>query len=280
MKIGMNLLLWTDTPTHKHAPLLEKIKNWGFDGIEVPISPMSDEDIRYLSKTCDDLGLGRNTILALDAATADPANPDKKLRQAAVDQIRRTVDQTLAIGGNLIVGPLFQGLGRFTGKAPTAEEWGWSSETIRQAAEYAESAGVRLALEPINRFEMYIVNTVADGARFVEQVGMKNVGLLVDTHHGNIEENHTAAAWKDVAKHIFHVHISENHRGIPGSGQAIPTEIFSTLHEIGYDGWLNIEAFGENVPGLISRLHLWRPFTPVADDIAIQGFQFIRQHLS
>lgn len=280
MKVGMNLLLWTDHITaREHKPLITKIKEWGFDGVELEIAPITREDIKELSQHCDELGLGRTTILALDASIADPASADKKLRDSAVEAIKSAVDKTREVGADLLVGPLFQGLGRFSGQAPTEEEWKWSVDTIRSAAEYAQRAGVRLALEAINRFEMYIVNTVADGARFVEMVDMPNVGLLVDTHHGNIEEVDTAQAWSQHAKHIFHVHISENHRGIPGNGQAIPASIFDTLKEIGYDGWLTIEAFNQSVPGLIPRLHLWRQFAEKDEDIAILGNEFIRKHL-
>jgi D-psicose/D-tagatose/L-ribulose 3-epimerase len=170
-------------------------------------------------------------------------------------------------------------LGRFTGTAPTETEWQWATETIRKAAEHARQIGVRIAIEPLNRFEMYMVNTVSDGARFVKQVGMDNVGLLVDTHHGNIEELNVAEAWKEISQHIFHIHISENHRGIPGSGHAIPDSIFTAIKEMGYDDWVTIEAFNQAVPGLIPRLHLWRSFAPQDSDIATKGLQFIKSHL-
>lgn len=273
-------MLWTDhVIAREHKPLISKIKEWGFDGVEFEIAPMINQDIIELSQYCDELELERTAILALDAAVADPASADKKLRDSAVEAIKSAVDKTRKIGSDILVGPMFQGLGRFSGKAPTKDEWKWSVETIRKAAEHAQEGGVRLALEPINRFEMYIVNTVADGARFVEMVDMPNVGLLVDTHHGNIEEENTAQAWIANAKHIFHVHISENNRGIPGKGQAIPDSIFQALKEIGYDGWLTIEAFNRSVPGLIPRLHLWRQFAEKDEDIAILGNKFIRKHI-
>jgi D-psicose/D-tagatose/L-ribulose 3-epimerase len=280
MKIGMNLLLWTDAPNFRdHADLLRRIKQWGFDGVEFPVAPMNASDVRDFAGLCDELGLGRSTILALDAAAADPASPDRALRQAAVEQIGQALELTKTLGGSLLSGPMFQGLVRFSGQAPTPEEWGHAVETIRKAGEHAAELGIRIALEPLNRFEMYIVNTMADAVRFVQDVGLANVGLLADTHHSNIEEPNTAESWEAAAQHIFHVHISENHRGIPGSGHAIPPEVFRTLRKIGYDDWLTIEAFGQSVPGLMSRLHLWRPYITDDEQAARQGLEFIRKQL-
>ena len=281
MNVGMNLLLWTDRPTAaEHGPLLEKLKTWGYDGVEFPTAGMTPEDIREMARRCDDLGLGRTTILALDAAQADPASSDAALREAAVTEITRVVDQAVAIGASILAGPLFQGLGRFTGTAPTESEWQWAQDAIRQAGEYAAEHDVQLALEPLNRFEMYMVNTMADGARFVRGVALDNVGLLADTHHSNIEENDTIAAWQDVVEHIVHVHISENHRGIPGSGHAIPPALFGMLEQQGYTVWLTIEAFGLGVPGLIPRLFLWRMTAPNEDAVAEQGLRFLRERLA
>ncbi|MCL6443759.1 MAG: sugar phosphate isomerase/epimerase [Alicyclobacillus sp.] len=280
MKIGMNLLLWTDRPTFgEHRTLIPTLKSWGFDGVEFPIASMSSSDILNFARLCDDLGMGRTAILALDAGEADPASSDARLRQAANDEIRRTADKAKVLGADIIVGPLFQGLGRFTGQAPTRDEWNYAVETIRQAASYAATMSISLALEPLNRFEMYMVNTMSDGALFVEEVGLRNVGLLADTHHGNIEEEDVARAWEKVGNYIYHVHISENHRGIPGSGHAIPLSIFETLQKIRYAGWLTIEAFGNRVPGLISRLHLWRTLAQREEDIARLGIDFIRRNL-
>jgi len=280
MKIGMNLLLWTDSPhADEHRAIFEKIKGWGYDGVEIPIDSVDGTNVRAISKQLDALHLQRTTISALDAAVADPSSRDPSLRRAAVSAMKNYVEKTRDIGADLLSGPLFQGLGKFTGQAPQLDEWKYAVETIREVGEFAQTLNVKIALEVLNRFEMYIVNTVADGARFVRDVGLSHVGLLADTHHGNIEESNTARAWESVAEHIFHVHISENHRGVPGSGHAIPKEIFEVLKAISYNGWVTIEAFGQTVPGLMSRLHLWRTFAEHNDDAARLGIEFVRNSL-
>jgi len=280
MKIGMNLLLWTDNPNVvEHKSLLQKIKAWGFDGIELPIDGLNSESASELGAALDELNLKRTTISALDATMADPASQDARLRRAAVETLKRNVEHTKAIGAELMCGPLFQGLGRFTGRGPEAVEWNYAVETIREVGEYAQTLGVNIALEPLNRFEMYIVNTMADGVRFAREVNLPNIGLLADTHHGNIEENDVADAWLKASSHIMHVHISENNRGVPGSGHAIGSNIFQTLEQIRYDGWLTIEAFGQTVPGLIPRLHLWRSYSEHNDDAARLGLAFIQNRM-
>jgi len=281
MRVGMNVLLWTDKPDpSRHLGLLQSIKEWGFDGAELPADNMDPADARAFGLILKELGLGCSTIAALDAAVADPASPDPRLRQGALDTLKLAIENTHALGGNVLCGPLFQGLGRFSGRGPQPDEWDYAVQTLRAAGEYAAGLGIKLALEPINRFEMYMVNTLGDGVRFVRQVALPNVGLLADTHHGNIEELSVPDAWREAAEHIVHVHISENNRGVPGSGHAVPKDVFDVLKEVGYKGWLTIEAFGQQVPGLIPRLHLWRDYAAHPDDAARLGVQYIRHHLT
>lgn len=277
MKVGMNLLLWTVHPTVKeHRTLFENLRDWGYDGIEFPIADVSRTEAGDLKKLVDDLGMECTTVLGLDVSKADPASGDAKLRNAALEAIKRAVDITVTLGSDLLAGPIFQGLGQLSGRPPTADEWRRSVDVIRASAEYAADNNVRLALEPLNRFEMSLVNTVADGARFCLDTGIPNVGLLVDTHHSNIEECDTASAWRAVADRIFYVHISENDRGVPGRGHAVGADVFRVLHEIGYDGWLTIEAFGRQVESLIPRFHVWRDYFDEPKEVPIEGLKFVR----
>ncbi|NQX60739.1 sugar phosphate isomerase/epimerase family protein [Paenibacillus qinlingensis] len=280
MKIGMNLLLWTDQAKPEiHASLLRQIKAWGFDGVELAADTMDRSDALAFRELLDGLHLGRTTIAALDANLADPASPELSLRRSAVDMLKKALDNTHILGAELLCGPLFQGLGRFTGRGPQTEEWQYAVEILREVGEYAQSLGICIALEPLNRFEMYMVNTLEAGVRFVKDVNLPNVGLLADTHHSNIEEGNVLEAWRQAAPYINHVHISENHRGVPGTGHAILPEIFDLLVELNYNQWLTIEAFSQSVPGLIPRLHLWRSYATSTDAAASDGICYIHEQL-
>jgi D-psicose/D-tagatose/L-ribulose 3-epimerase len=276
IKVGINLLLWTDKPSSHHVALLEQIRGWGFDGVEFPVLAMESRDVQILGRRCEELGLKRSCLMALSADTADPSHPDPAFRNAALVQIKQCIDKSRDIGGDILVGPFHQGLGRFTGKGPTRDELQRSAEVIRKAAEHAATVHVDLAIEPLNRFEMFLTNTVEAAGLFVNSVGVPNVGILADTHHANIEEDRVAESWRRVRSQINHVHISENNRGIPGRGHACSPEVYQMLRETGYNRWLTLEAFGTSVPGLIQHLHLWRQCFDKEEDVAVFGLKHIR----
>lgn len=280
MKIGMNLLLWTDAPQRAHIPLLTQIKQWGFDGVEFPLDDMEPEDVKLFSSELRRLGLEATGIIAMPAQKANPISPDAALRDAAVVYMKACISKAAILGARVIGGPLFQGLGYFTGSGPAEREIDWCVDTYRKILPYAQEHGVTLAGEPINRFETYFVNTVGQGLEIAKRIDSPYFGLHADTCHGNIEESSMPEAWKEAGSYIKHVHISENTRGIPGTGTAITPELFKVLKEIGYDGWLTIEAFDTSVPALAARLHIWRDFAPSKEEIAKKGAAFIRASLN
>jgi len=277
MKIGMNILLWTARPDFKkNESLVRRIKNWGFNGIELPVSAVNKKDCEKFSKLCKELQLGITGVMALDGSECDPISDEIHKRDRAVEEIKKAIDKTIALGGNILSGPLYQGIGSFSGQGPSKDEWLRAVEIIRKVGGYANKVKVKLALEPLNRYESYLFNTLSDGYKFVKDVGMDNIGLLADTYHSNIEEKNVNETWKKVVSKIYHVHISENDRGTPGTGHAIPKEIFKMLTEEGYDGWLVIEAFSNKLPDLIPSMHIWRSFAQTDDEVAIDGLKFIR----
>jgi D-psicose/D-tagatose/L-ribulose 3-epimerase len=279
MKIGMNLLLWTDEPSCEHIALIERIKEWGFDGVEFQVDAMKEKDVNCIADVMKDLNMGVTCIAAMPVDLGNHASPIKQEREKAVDYIKHCVDISSALGSKVLGGPLTQGLGTFTGAGPTEQEKDWVAESLYRVADYSKKLDVRIALEPINRFEAYMANTVDMMLEIIDRVDSEYVGIHVDTHHGNIEELDICSAWEKAGDKIFLVHISENTRGIPGTGPGAPKKVFDTLLKIGYEGWLTIEAFNTSVKGLIPRLHLWRRFTENDEDIAIQGLSYIRKQL-
>jgi D-psicose/D-tagatose/L-ribulose 3-epimerase len=277
MKFGMNLLLWTDDPTQEALlPLIGRLAGMGYDGIELPIFDPQPEAYAKLGRRLDDLGLER-TAVAIRTRDDDPLSPNAAIRRAALDRTRRVIDCCEASGCRLLGGPLYAAIGEFSGRGPTDEEWARSVEVLRQASDYAARVDVTLALEFLNRFEIYLLNTAADTARFARDVGRANLGVHYDTFHAHIEEKDVGAALASCAAELVHVHISENDRGTPGRGQVNWGETFRALARCGYDGWLTVEAFGQVLPGLAAATKIWRPLFHDAEELAAEALDFMKR---
>jgi D-psicose/D-tagatose/L-ribulose 3-epimerase len=274
MKYGINLYLWADDMHDGLMPVLEKLKQIGFDGVEVPIFDLDRAKWKLWANRLDDIGLGRtaNTVIAPEH---NPLSDDPAIREAAYEHLKAVVDCCATVGSSILCGPHQVALGVFTGRGATDEEWKRSVEHLRRAAEYAASSGVVLAEEVVNRFEIYHVNTLDQGIRLVDEVGHPNCRLHLDTFHAHIEEKDTAAAIRRAGSRIAHVHISENDRGVPGTGSVAWSATFDALHDIGYDGWLTVEAFGNFLPNLAAATKIWRPLFDSEEQLAVDAYTFL-----
>lgn len=277
MKYGMNLLLWTDDPTKESfLPVLERLKQIGFDGVELPIFRLEEKRFAALGRRLDDLGLLRTAVTVRTAAD-DPISPDKAVRKRAVELTKQALDCCQAAGASLLAGPYYAALGHFSGKGPTATEWRRGVECMRAVAEHAGTVGVTLALEFLNRFEIYLLNCAADAARFAREVDHPACKMMYDTFHAHIEEKDVERALTGCADVMAHVHVSENDRSTPGRGQVAWASTFDTLHRLHYDGWLVIEAFGQALPSLAAATKIWRRMFVSEEQLATDGLRFMQQ---
>ncbi len=279
MRIGMNLLLWTSHYVDDlHAPVLEKLATLGYDGAEFSIGNGSVEQYRAVAARLQDLGLAASAVCAPGAAE-NPASGDAAVRQRAVDWLRERVDLTQALGGDVLCGPNHSAFAQFTQREPQEQEYGWSAEVLAAVGDHAAAAGVTLALEALNRFECYLCNTAEQLRGLVDRVGHPAVRSMIDTHHANIEEKSFAAAVATLGDTLAHVHISENDRGTPGSGQIDFDRVFAALREHGYDGWLTIESFSRTDVDFANAINVWREYSNV-DDVCAGGLALIREKLA
>lgn len=274
MKFGMNLLLWTGELNEGLLPVLESLKKMGYDGVELPLFNVG-LDYAAWGRRLDDLGLARTAVTVRGEAD-NPISPDPAVRALGIANTKRAIDCAQAAGATALVGPFHSALGYFTGKGATADEWKWGVESMRPVAEHAGQAGVTLGLETLNRFECYLLNAHADAARFVQEVNHPNCRAMYDTFHSHIEEKSVAGAIRAVAPVLCHVHISENDRSTPGQGNVRWADNFDTLKEIGYDGWLTIEAFGMALPELVAATKIWRRMYQTEEQLAREGLAFMK----
>jgi D-psicose/D-tagatose/L-ribulose 3-epimerase len=278
MKFGMNLLLWTDRLHDGMLPVLEKIKKMGYDGVEIPMFDLS-LDYAAWGKRFDDLGFARTAVTVRGAAD-NPISADAKVRAAGVANTKRTLGCCQAAGCQTLVGPYHSAIGEFSGAGPTADEWKWGVESMRQVAEHAGNVGVKLAVEYLNRFEIYLLNSAADTARFCKEVNHPSCRMMYDTFHANIEEKNVGEAIRTAAPQMIHVHISENDRSTPGAGGIPWAATFDALKQAGYQGWLVVEAFGLALPAIVAATKIWRRMFDSEEQLARDALAFMRREVA
>jgi D-psicose/D-tagatose/L-ribulose 3-epimerase len=279
MKTGMNLLLWTTHVTAEHDAILDQLKALGFDAVEVPIFDTSDlKPFERLGKRLQGLGLGATAVTVMGAEN-NPISPDPKVRDAAVAHLDRAMECGQAFGCSILCGPIHSAIGVFSGVGPTDDEFKYGVDTLGRAAVKAEARGIRLAVEYLNRFEIYFLTTAAQTSRFVRAVDHPYCKMMYDSFHAHIEEKSQAQAVASCASETIHVHISENDRGIPGTGQVDWNGVSSGLKETGYDGYLTIEAFGRALPALAAATKVWRDLFPDAMGLCREGLSFVKSRL-
>lgn len=280
MKIGLNLLLWTTHVTDAHLPIFAKLKAVGFDGVEIPVFNVDDVDhFASLGHIARDHGLQCTAVTALPNDDRSPISPDRAQREAATDHLRRVIDCAHAMNAELLAGPIFQVVGRLTGAGPTEQELDHAAEVHRTVAEHARQAKLVCAVEPLNRFEAHLLNTMAQAADYVRCVDHEALGAMHDTFHAHIEERDPVASIETLfaTGKLYHVHISENDRGIPGRGHAPLRATIAKLRSLGYDRWLTIEAFGRALPELAGATCIWRDLFADPMQVCTEGYALIRQ---
>lgn len=277
MKLGFNLLLWTTHVTDEHWPIIEELKATGYDGVEIPMFEGTPDHYAALGRRLRSIGMGATGIGVMPGGGKSAVSADLTERARALSHLNWLTDCTAALGGTLLAGPFHQPLGEFSGAGPTKDEKLRVRDVHKQAAQYAARQGVTLSVEPLNRFECYVLNTAAQAAELVKAVDEPNYGYLYDTFHFNIEEDSLTAVIPETIGQINHVHISENNRGVPGAGHIAFQPVFDALKKAGYDGWMTVEAFGAALPSLAAATKIWRPLFKDYADVYRGGYKLMRE---
>ncbi|HEU5430427.1 MAG TPA: sugar phosphate isomerase/epimerase family protein [Thermomicrobiales bacterium] len=277
--IGANTWIWMSPPTDERlAALAPRLRDWGFNLIELPIESPGDWDPARTAALLNNLGLGA-TICAAMSPERDLTSGDAAVVAATQAYLRHCIDAEAALGGSVVAGPIYAPVGQ-TGLLEERERAARIDRLARNLAPVAAHAaerGVRLGLEPLNRFETNLINTAAQALEVVERVDSPALGILLDTFHMNVEEKHPAAAIRAVGRHLVHFHACGTDRGTPGSDHTDWTAIAQALADIAYDGPVVIESFTSENQAIATAASIWRPLAASQDEIAVQGLAFLRQ---
>jgi D-psicose/D-tagatose/L-ribulose 3-epimerase len=276
MKYGVNTLLWTAGFDRSHFGLLQPIKDAGFDGVEIARFAFADFPAAEIRRQTGSLGL---EIILCSALTGNASilTDDAAVRERTLSFLKDGVRVAAELEATLFVGPFLSAVGLNHGRRRTRDEWQRAIEGLQSLGDTLTSHGVTLAVEPLNRFETFALNTAEDAFALCDAVGHPNIGILYDTFHGHIEEKDTGDAIRQTGRHLKHVHTCENDRGIPGTGQVRWDKVFPALNDVGYDGWLVIESFGQNVPEIAAAACIWRDLAPTPESIMVDGIKFLKK---
>ena len=277
MKYGISTFNWLSPFRTEKVDLIPKVKSFGFDIFEMTVEEPDLIDVEVVKRQLE--------ASDIEAAVCTVIGPGRDLSSDDPETVRTTkeylywcIDAAQALGSPVISGPLYSYVGK-TRLLPDDErlqERKRSVKNLKEVAQYAGDHGVKLALEPLNRFEIDMINTVDQGLELLDEIDSPHAGFLLDSFHMHIEEKSTPDAIRKAGDKVFHFHSCENDRGVPGSGQVDWTGIRQALQDIDYQGAMVIEAFTRELKAIARAVSLWRPVAPDQDTIASEGLAFLQ----
>lgn len=277
-KIGVNTWVWTSPLTDRTlAELAPRIGEWGFDVVELPVENAGDWDPERAAKLLGDLGLAASVVLVMGAGRELVA-ADRETVATTRDYLRHVVDVAAVVGSPVIAGPAYASVGRTwrMDGDERAARYAELRDSLGPVVEYAVQAGVTVAVEPLNRYETSLLNTVDQTLEALDGLPAAGCGLALDVYHMNIEERDVAAAIGRAAGRIAHVQVCANDRGAPGADHLDWAGIVAALDAAGYGGPLVIESFTAENATIATAASIWRPLAASQDAIAVDGLSFLR----
>ncbi len=280
MRLGINTFLFTSPFTNASTKLFPQFKKWGFQTVEIPIEDPSHIDPAHVKAELDKNGLVCGSVCACMGPGRDFRGTAEE-QKTAMDYLIKVIDQMVVLGCPSLIGPVYSVVGKADAVEPAQQkkEWALVVKNLKQLAKYAEKKGVKICVEPLNRFETDFLNTCDQGLKLLKDVGSKALTLHLDTFHMNIEEKDQGKAIRKAGKLLGHFHACGSDRGTPGNDHIDWKPIASALKAVGYKGDVVIESFTTDVKVIARAAAIWRTIEPKRDDIAVKGLKFLKTAL-
>ncbi|WP_199523521.1 sugar phosphate isomerase/epimerase family protein [Micromonospora craterilacus] len=274
--LGVNTWVWNSPLTDATlAALAAKVAGWGFDVLELPVENPGDWAAERAAQVLADHGLGATVCLVMPPGRELVAADPQTIRSTQ-DYLMRVVDAAATVGSPVIAGPAYASVGRTWRLSPAERATAYAQlrESLAPVVEYAGAAGVTVAVEPLNRYETSLLNTIG---QTLDAIGdLPHCGVALDLYHQNIEETDIPAAIRAAAGRVAHVQVCGNDRGTPGADHLDWPAILAALDQAGYPGPLCIESFTAENATIATAASIWRPLAASQDAIAVDGLTFLR----
>jgi len=281
MEFGINTVLWVWPFTLKRLDVLEKIKEIGFDTVEFAVEDLSENNLSAIRTGVDELDL-KCIVCGVYTSDRNILSEDERLQKKGREYILRMIDVCSMLGARMLVGPTYSvGIHpEFLSSGEKRKAWARCVKNMRTIGNYAREQGIKVAVEPLNRYETNFLNIAEDAVRLVQEVDVESVGVHLDTYHMNIEEKRLEDAIVHTGKYLFHLHVSENDRGTPGSGNIDWQGVTKGLEKISFREHVVIESCDPKVKNIAEAAAIWRTYDYDQDEIAERGLQFLRNIMS
>ena len=271
-KYGMFMNFWENSWVADYTKYIKKMAKMGFDVLEFQaknLLDMTDEQIHALKAVADKHGIELTYSLGLDKQF-DIASLDEETQKRGVEYLSAIIEQVHKAGGKIISGVSYAGWG-VPDVVNVAQATENSIKNMKILAKKAEEYGITYGIEAVNRFEGIIINTAKQARAYVDRVGSKNVGVLLDTYHMNIEEDSIADAIRTAGDKLVGFHVGENNRTVPGNGYGHLNwnEIFDALKEVNYQGRIVAEPFVKAGGEVGDAIYVWRDLVPDKSEAAL-----------
>ena len=273
MKLGIHAYAWCSEWNNEQLDLIDRAQRLGMDFIEIPLLVLEKFDAKAVSERIKSLGFNSCTSTVLLNDT-DITSEDPIIREKGVEYLKNCVKATSDIGATNFSGVIYSKHIRQLDGRPSEREYTWSADCLREVADYAKELGVIIGLEPVNRYETFLVNTCEQAVMLKDMIDRKNIKIHLDTYHMNIEEKSFYDATKLAGDDLIHYHLCENDRGIPGTGLVNWDDIFRALAEINYNGYAALESFVDCTDNMDTWV--WRQLAKDGDTLVTEGTAFIR----
>ncbi|WP_303709420.1 MULTISPECIES: sugar phosphate isomerase/epimerase [Microbacterium] len=275
--IAVNTWVWTSPLTDDTLePLARTAARMGYDALELPLESVGDWDPLRARTVLDGLGMGAVVVSAMGPGRSLLARAGDVA--ATQDYLRACLDAAAVLGASVVAGPFYAptGVTWRMDEAERAEVVGELRENLAPLAREAAAIGVTLAVEPLNRYETSVLNTVAQSLDALAPLLGAGLGLALDTYHLNIEEKRPADAVRAAGAAIAHVQVCGSDRGAVGDDHTDWPEMLRALDDAGYRGALGLESFtGENATIAVAA-SVWRPLAASQDDLAARSIAHLR----
>lgn len=277
MRFGINTFLFTSPFTNESISSFPQFKEWGFDTVEIAIEDISHIDPAVVRKALDENGLVCGSVGAVMGPGRDLRGTVEE-QEAALQYVKDVVAIMPQLGSHTLIGPIYSSVGRAEAISPDEYKRQWKTVVghLRTLAQYAVQYGVKLAIEPLNRYETDFINTCEQALKLIKEVDHDALMLMLDTFHMNIEEKDPAKSIRKAGNKLRHVHACGCDRGTPGGDQIKWKNIATALRKINFSGDVVIESFTQDVKAIAKAASIWRKIEPSNDEIAVKGLKFLK----